>query len=234
MVKDYPRPLIPILFPWKDRMKNRLSLKKIIYTHPFTTFYIVLIWVLFAILGFGSTWTCNSDWQRRIICDSAIYANEIYTSPWQFVRSWFTAPWFMNGWDHIAYCTGGFLIFVQSYEKLAGTTKSLIVFFSSIAVVSSICAILIIGGYYFDPSNEIFITGMGRNWMGGSVGFFAIIGALLHEGKSPWLLLVPVILFEIWNGQTNISLHTSTSHMLALLYGFMLGFFFNKKSHIPQ
>ncbi len=234
LVKDFPRPIIPLLLPWKDARGNFINPKKWMFTLPFTVSYILLIWSFFIILGFGSTWNCNNDWQRRIICDSAIYASEIYTSPSEFVRSWFTAPWFMNGWDHIAYCTGGFLIFVQSYEKLAGTMKSLIVFFSGIAVVSTICAIIIVIGYYIDPSSAFFETGMRRNWMGGSVGFFAIIGALLHEGRKPWLLLFPVIIFEIWNGQTNISLHTSSSHMLAIIYGFILGLMFNKNSHIPQ
>ena len=234
LTKGYPKPIIPLLLPWNDIQRKLLPRKKWLFSQPFTISYIVLLWVFFAILGFGSTSNCNVDWQRRIICDSAIYANEIYTSPWQFIRSWFTAPWFVNGWDHLVYCTGGFLIFVQSYEKLAGTLKTLIVFFSGIAVVASICSIIIVIGYHIDPSVDFFYYGMRRNWMGSSVGFFAIIGALLHEGRKPWLLLIPVIIFEIWNGQTNISLHTSSSHMLAIIYGFVIGMLFNKKSYIPQ
>ena len=62
----------------------------------------------------------------------------------------------------------------------------------------------------------------------GLAGMFTIIGALSHCSRRPLVLLVPVILFEIWNGQTNISLLTSSAHMVAITYGYTAGYYLQK------
>jgi hypothetical protein len=47
------------------------------------------------------------------------------------------------------------------------------------------------------------------------------------------VLLIPVILFEIWNGQTNISLLTSSAHMVAITYGYAAGYYL-QRNHANQ
>jgi len=57
-----------------------------------------------------------------------------------------------------------------------------------------------------------------------------IIGALSHCSRRPLVLLVPVILFEIWNGQANISLLTSSAHMVAITYGYAVGYYLERST----
>lgn len=224
------RPINPLLWPWQDSNRTNLALKPLLMSRKFTVIFLTSNWLFVWILGYGSTWDCDVTWQKELMCESAIYANEIFAKPNEFILSWFTGVWFNNGLDHIFYVTCGLLIFVQSYEQRMGTKNTLFLFFSGTAVVSSICAIVINYGHFAYPENEVFITGMGRNWMGGSVGMFAILGALLHCSRRPVALFIPVFIFEIWNGQTNITILTSSAHMLSLLYGYAVGFYIQKKT----
>jgi hypothetical protein len=222
------RPTNPLLWPWQDEDHTNLALKPWLTTRGFTFSFLAVSWFSIAILGFGSSWNCSESWQNELICSAAIYANNIFTEPHAFIFSWFTGVWFSNGLDHIIYVTCGFVIFVQSYERRMGTKNTIFLFFSGTAVASTIVAVGINYGYAASPSDELFITGMSRNWMGGSVGMFTIMGALLHCSRRPLVLLVPVILFEIWNGQTNISLLTSSAHMVAITYGYAAGYYLQR------
>ncbi|MDP6640319.1 MAG: hypothetical protein QF817_04545 [Candidatus Poseidoniaceae archaeon] len=224
------RPANSLLWPWQDENCSNLRFKPWLMTRGFTISFLSISWLTIIFLGFGSSWNCSESWQNEIICSSAIYANEIFTQPHEFIFSWFSAVWFTNGLDHIIYVTVGFLIFVQSYECRMGTGKTIFLFFSGTAVAATVVSIGINYGYAAFPLDEMFITGMSRNWMGGSVGMFAIMGALLHCSRRPLLLLIPIILFEIWNGQTNISFLTSSGHMVAITYGYVAGYFLQQNS----
>mgnify|MGYP001494115886 FL=1 len=227
------RPVNPLLWPWKDEEHTNLALKPWLISRGFTFSFLAVSWLSIAILGFGSSWNCSESWQNELICSAAIYANNIFTEPHAFIFSWFTGVWFSNGLDHIIYVTCGFVIFVQSYERRMGTKNTVFLFLSGTAVVSTVVAVGINYGYAAFPSDELFITGMSRNWMGGSVGMFTIMGALLHCSRRPLVLLIPVILFEIWNGQTNISLLTSSAHMVAITYGYTMGYYM-QRNHANQ
>ena len=223
------RPINPLLWPWKDTKRENLTLNDFLISRKFTLLFLFMNWIFVLTLGYGSTRNCSDTWQKEMMCNAAMYANKIFTEPNEFILSWFTGVWFNNGLDHIIYVTCGLLLFVQSFEMRMGTKNTLFLFFSGTAVVSTICAIVINYGYVVDPSNEIFSHGMDRNWMGGSVGIFSILGAILHCSKRPLALLIPVLLFEIWNGQTNISIQTSSAHMLSLLYGYAAGYYIQKR-----
>lgn len=158
------------------------------------------------------------------MCDNAIWANKIFSEPLEFMLSWLTGIWFNNGIDHIAFVSIGFLIFVQSYERRMGTKNTAILFFAGTVVASSVVSMAINWGNTADPSSAVFADGMTRNWMGGSAGMFAIMGALAHCSRKPMAVLIPLIIFEIWNGQTNIGVLTHSAHMLALALGFAIGF----------
>jgi hypothetical protein len=225
------RPINPLLWPWQDEEHTNLALKPWLISRGFTLSFLAVSWLSIAILGFGSSWNCSESWQNELICSAAIYANNIFTEPHAFIFSWFTGVWFSNGLDHIIYVTCGFVIFVQSYERRMGIKNTVFLFFTGTAVASTIVAVGINYGYAASPADELFITGMTRNWMGGSVGMFTIIGALSHCSRRPLVLLIPVILFEIWNGQTNISLLTSSAHMVAITYGYAAGYYLQK--HMP-
>ncbi len=224
------RPLNPLLWPWQDEEHTNLALKPWLITRGFTFSFLAVSWLSIAILGFGSSWNCSESWQNELICSAAIYANNIFTEPQAFILSWFTGVWFSNGLVHIIFVICGFVIFVQSYERRMGTKNTVFLFFTGTAVASTIVAVGINYGYAGYPSNELFITGMSRNWMGGSVGMFTIIGALSHCSRRPLVLLVPVILFEIWNGQANISLLTSSAHMVAITYGYAVGYYLERST----
>ena len=227
------RPINPLLWPWQDEEHTNMALKPWLTTRGFTFSFLVVSWLSIIIFGFGSSWNCSESWQNELICSAAIYANNIFTEPHAFIFSWFTGVWFSNGLDHIIYVTCGFVIFVQSYERRMGTKNTVFLFLSGTAVVSTVVAVGINYGYAAFPSDELFITGMSRNWMGGSVGMFTIMGALLHCSRRPLVLLIPVILFEIWNGQTNISLLTSSAHMVAITYGYTMGYYM-QRNHANQ
>ncbi len=226
------RPVNPLLWPWAGESHRRLGMKEWILTRPFSIFYMLTIWVVFAILGLGSTNNCTETWSLEFICGSAIWANKIFTEPLEFMLSWLTGILFTNGIDQIAFVSIGFLIFVQSYERRMGTKNTIILFFTSTAVVSSVVSMAINWGNAADPSSEVFIEGMTRNWVGGSVGMYAIMGALPHCSRKPMVVLVPLIIFEIWNGQTNIGILTHSAHMLALGLGFTMGYWLREQS--PQ
>ena len=223
------RPINALLWPLLDAKQDILTFNEIFIIRNFSVFFLFVNWIIVLTLGYGSTRNCSDTWQLEMMCNAAMYANKIFTEPNEFILSWFTGVWFNNGLDHIIYVTCGILIFVQSFEMRMGTKNTLFLFFSGTAVVSTICAIIINYGYVVDPSNEIFSHGMDRNWMGGSVGIFSILGAIFHCSKRPLALFIPVLLFEIWNGQTNISIQTSSAHMLSLLYGYVAGYYIQKR-----
>jgi hypothetical protein len=96
-------------------------------------------------------------------------------------------------------------------------------FFSSVAVAGILVALTLNMGDVLWPNNEIINQGIERNWKGGSVGFFGIIGASAHQSNSRWLVILIAVIFEAWNYYTHgISTFTSVAHMTSMAYGFLI------------
>lgn len=192
-------------------------------SRPFSIFYLSSIWALVAMLDFGSTRNCTGTWQLAFICDQAIWIDTMISDPMSFFLSLFTAPWFHNGIDHILLVTiAGFLIIVPSFEVHYGPVATAILFFFLVVITTTF-----IGGCFnlaniWWPENEFVSFVYGRNWMGGSAGFYGIYGALLQKSKKPLTGLLIVACWETFSNQVfGISSQINLMHMTAATFGFL-------------
>lgn len=215
--------LIPYQWFWTNVYGERMSFKEWFRSRRFTIIYLLVIWSMFLILGRATTkaWRCDQTWQFAFACDNAIWLAKMVTDPFRYVMSWFTTPFFHNGIDHILFVTiFGFLMPVQSFEVQQGTRSTIIVFFVSYIVIGIFFGSLFNMGIAYWPESEFFQYGFERNWMGGSVGFYAMIGALAYHSKRPWVLLGFIVLFETINlTLLGISVHISFIHSISFMSG---------------
>ena len=58
--------------------------------------------------------------------------------------------------------------------------------------------------------------------MGGSIGFFGIIGAMSHYSRKKWLIPVILVSFEYWNHFENgMNEYINMGHLCSALFGFV-------------
>lgn len=214
--------LIPYQWFWTNTYGERMGFVEWIKSRPFSILYLAVIWTIIGILGFASTRNCDT-WQQMIACDRAIYMIKMVTHPLEYVMSWFTAPYFHNGLDHILFVTiFGFMMPVQSFEVQYGTRSTIIIFIISYVVVGVFFGSLFNVGIAYWPKVEFFQFGFERSWMGGSVGFYAVIGALAHTSRKQWFLLLLIGCFEILNlAVIGIDVHISFIHVISATSGFL-------------
>ncbi|WP_422360607.1 hypothetical protein [Reichenbachiella sp.] len=214
--------LIPYQWFWTNVYGERMGFLEWVKSRPFTIFYLFVVFFLFGFLGEANTRHCDT-WQEVFACDRAIWMIKMVTEPFNYVLSWFTAPFFHNGIDHILFVAiFGFLMPVQSFEVQNGTKFTVIIFFLAYVTVGVFFGVFFNVGIYYWPDVDFFSSGFERNWMGGSVGFYAIIGALIYLAKKPWVLLISLVSFEILNLVViGISVHISFIHIVSCMSGML-------------
>lgn len=217
-----------------DEFGQTMNFRDWVWSRKFSIFYVVVIWSIVAVFDFASTRNCEETWQLAFACDQAIWMIKIYTKPLEFVMSWFTAPWFHNGLDHILFVTiFGFLLPVQSFEVQFGTKRTVLIFFTSYILISIFHGVLFNFGLQNWPESQFFAFGFERNWMGGSLGFYSIIGALSYCSRKKWFLIFLTGCFEIFNlFVIDIDIHISFIHLTSCLSGFMICWVLKKNGKI--
>lgn len=223
--------LIPYQWFWTNVYGERMGFVEWAKSRPFTIIYLVIVWSIIGVLGFASTRNCEETWQMAFACERAIWMIKIVTEPLNYVMSWFTAPFFHNGLDHILFVSiFGFLMPVQSFEVQNGTKSTVIIFFVSYIFVGIFFGTLFNVGIAYWPDNEFFQFGFVRNWMGGSVGFYALIGALAYTSRKQWFLLLLIGCFEVINLTViGIDVHISFIHVMSATSGFLTCWILKKK-----
>lgn len=223
--------LIPYQWFWTNAYGERMGFSEWLKSRPFTIIYLLIVWSIIAALGFASTRNCDDTWQLAFACDRAIWLGKMITEPINYFFSWFTTPFFHNGLDHILFVSiFGFLLPIQSFEVQHGSKATTIIFFVSYIVIGIFFGSLFNFGITYWPDSEFFQFGFERNWMGGSVGFYAMIGALAYCSRKQWVLIALVTLFETINLTViGIDIHISFVHAIALTSGFTTCWALKKK-----
>lgn len=234
--KPTSQQLIPYQWFWTNTYGQRMGFIEWLKSRTFTVGYLVIGWSIIGILGFASTRNCDETWQLAFACDRAIWMIKMVTEPMAYIFSWFTAPFFHNGLDHILFVSiFGFLMPVQSFEVQYGTKPTAIIFFVSYVVVGIFFGSLFNFGIAYWPESEFFQFGFVRNWMGGSVGFYALIGALAFTSRKQWFLLLLVAGFEVINLTIiGIDIHISFIHIISLTSGFITCWLLKNKGMITS
>lgn len=215
--------LIPYQWFWTNVYGERMGFAEWAKSRPFTILYLIIVWSIIGALGFASTRNCEDTWQLAFACDRAIWMIKMVSEPLNYIMSWFTAPFFHNGLDHVLFVSiFGFLMPVQSFEVQNGTKSTLIIFFVSYIFVGVFFGIFFNVGLAYWPNVEFFSFGFERNWMGGSVGFYALIGALAFTSRKQWFLLLLIGCFEVINLTViGIDVHISFIHVMSATSGFL-------------
>jgi len=216
---------VPYQWPWTDLYNRPMPFKKWLWSRKFSLFYLAIIWSIVAILDFASTRRCEETWQLAFQCEQAVWMIKFYTEPWQFFSSLFTTPYFHNGLDHILFVTVfGFMLPVQSFEVQHGSKATAILFVLSYVFVVPFFGFLFNLGLEYWPTEEIILFGFERNWMGGSLGLYGIIGALSFFSRKRWFLLLMVLCFEIFINQmiVHIDIHISLIHLASTSAGWTM------------
>ncbi|NQZ76639.1 MAG: hypothetical protein HRT61_11120 [Ekhidna sp.] len=218
--------IFPFVWPWKSKSGKASNLPSVLLSKKFSIFYLVVIWLLIAFLGFASTraHNCNTSWEMAFYCEYAFWTQNLTDAPWVFVRNLFTTLFFHNGLDHILFVSiVGMLMIVQSHEAFFGSTKTGLVFLSAYITVAPIFGVFYTVGLDLFPDSEFMQFAFARNWMGGSIGMFQVFGSLATVSRKPWVMLSIPVIFEIINlTLLGIDLHISLMHLLATFLGFAI------------
>ncbi|MEP2025152.1 MAG: rhomboid family intramembrane serine protease [Reichenbachiella sp.] len=192
--------LIPFQWFWTDEFGEKMGFREWFKSRKFTISYLITIWTIVSVLDFASTLDCTSTWQLAFACDHAIWMGKMITDPLNYVLSWFTAPFFHNSIDHILFVTViGMMMPVQSFEVQYGSKATAIVFIVSYIWIGVFCGIFFNLGVEIWPEMDFMSFTFKRNWMGGSVGFYGLIGALVYCSRKPWILFSITFCFELLN-----------------------------------
>ncbi len=191
----------------------------------------MIITAVFLKLGFGSTTICETA-AEQFICANAIWAVNLTADPIQFVFSFFTAPWFHNGLPHFILIFICLFIVCQTAEVRIGTRQTMLMFFLGTLAVGTVISIILNVGL---ANSELywFEDGMTRNWMGGSVGLYFVMGALFAQIENPRTAVSIYLVFDMINLFIlhGAGSHTVFAHTLAVLSGVMIGWRWREVEH---
>ena len=199
---------------WRDALNSR----------RFSLYYLLIIGTLFAMFGLGSRHCATPS--EAFICDFTLWPNNLIDAPLLYVVSLFTSIWFHNSPDHILLVTVLLVTFLQSAEVRIGTKRTMIALFSVQFVVALLITLYLQKGHQFDPGNGWLDFGLnGRNYMGGSVGLFGVVGVLFSQIKRPVAGALFYSGFEYWNAfiYQGASMYVVMGHVTAFTLGFLLG-----------
>ncbi|MGL1888228.1 MAG: rhomboid family intramembrane serine protease [Reichenbachiella sp.] len=223
-VRKYNNRWVPYQWPWKDMYgKNYTSLKAWVLSRKFSIGYLLIVWALLAVLGFAPRRNCDGPWEVQFMCYMTMWMLEFKTNFWHFIVTCFTTAWFHNDFVHILFVTiFGFLFPVQSFEEQFGTKSTIKIYFASYLFIGLFTGSLFNFLMMFDSINETYFVANGftRAWMGGSVGVFAIIGALSYFSSKKWFLWGMVFVFETFNHLVlGNNVHISFIHISCTSFG---------------
>jgi len=225
-MSDSNRPTWPMVWPWQDGQGTNMDWSDALSSRRFTISYLLIIGVLYAMLGLGSRSCATSA--EAIICNFTLWPYNLTEAPHLYVFSLFTSIWFHNSSDHILLVVVVIVVFLQSAEVRIGTKRAMIALFSVHCLVALIITLYLYAGHYLDSTDDWFDFGLnGRNYMGGSVGLFGVLGVLFSQIKRPVVGASFYFGFEFWNAYIyeGASMYVVLGHVTAFTLGFILGRF---------
>ncbi|MEQ9404619.1 MAG: hypothetical protein RIM99_13590 [Cyclobacteriaceae bacterium] len=216
--------LLPFSWPWRGVDNSKVSLRQALLSRKFSILYLLVIWGIVGALDFASTRNCTGTWQLALQCEYAFWVSNLTNAPFLFLRNVFTCMLLHNGLDHILFVTIlGFLVIVQSYEVRFGFKETALMFLLAYFVVGFIFGVFYQGGLSIWPENEFFQFAYERSWMGGSLGFFFILGAISNSSRKPYVMLSFPFIFEGFNFFVlDIDFHISLMHLVSATCGFFI------------
>ncbi len=221
-VSKEKKTLFPWSLPWCNSTGEVLKPYQAFLSRKFTYTYLIIIWLIWLTLGRGPENECY-DSDGGLFCIGGIWPADIIDAPLHFFSSLLIAPVFHNSNEHIFFVTVGFLIFVQSFEARLGALRTYFLFMLFTCIAALIMATVMNASDLIWPESKLLAEGFSRNWMGGSAGFYGIIGASAHQSRYVWMIPAIAIGFESWNHFLHgISLFTSSAHMISLICGFFV------------
>ena len=214
----------PFVWPWRGVNNIRISLKEMFLARAFSYSYLLVIWGIVFVLGFASTRNCTGTWQLALQCEYAFWVENVTKIPLIFIRNLFTTSLFHNGPDHILFVTiFGVFIIIQSYEVLYGYKESIFMFFLAYVIVGFIFGIFYQTGLAIWPESAFHQFAFERNWMGGSLGFFFMYGALACSSKRPFVLLsIPAVFESVNFFVLDIDPQISLTHITSTSAGYLV------------
>ena len=218
------RPIWPMIWPWNDGQGNRMHWRDILNSRRFSASYLLIIALLFALFGLGSR-NCPIP-SDTIICDFVMRPYNLFEAPHIFVFTLFSSIWFHNNPDHILLVIVVIVVFLQTAEVRIGTKRAMIAMFSVHALVAVIMTLYLHMGHYLNPEVGWYEFGLrGRNYMGGSVGLFGVVGVMFSQIKRPIAGALFYSGFEFWNAYIyqGASMYVVQGHVIAFTLGFILG-----------
>ena len=221
-MNEIKKPLFPWSWPWRDSTGEVLKSYHVFLSRKFTFTYLIIIWTIWLTMGTGPEYDCyvTGGW---LSCIGGIWPADIIDAPLHFFSSLLIAPIFHNSNEHIIFVTFGFLLFVQSFEARLGALRTYFLFMLFTCISALIIATIMNISDSIWPESTLLAEGYSRNWMGGSAGFFGIIGASSHQSKNVLVIPAIAISFESWNHFLHgISFFTSSAHMVSLICGFII------------
>ena len=224
------RPLWPIVWPWQDGQGRTMKWRDALYSRWFSLSYLSVIGVLYALLGLGSS-SCSPP-SEIIICDFALWPYNLFEAPHLFVVSVFTSIWFHNSSDHIILVVIVIVLFLQSAEVRIGRKRAIIAMFSVQFAAAVIMTLYLYAGNHFNPEDDWYHYGIySRNYMGGSVGLFGVVGVLFARIKRPIFGAMCYFAFEYWNAfiYHGASMYVVTGHATSFSLGFLLGIYWLRR-----
>ena len=218
------RPIWPMLWPWNDGLGARMHWRDVLNSRRFSLYYLLVIALMYALLGFG-THGCSTR-SEIIICDFALWPYNLFEAPHIFVVSLFTSMWFHNSPDHILLVAVLIVVILQTAEVRIGTKRAMITLFGVQTLVALIMTLYLYTGDYLNPTDDWYAHGIyNRNYMGGSVGLFGVVGVLYSQIKRPIAGALFYTGFEFWNAYIyhGAGIYVSMGHVTAFTLGFILG-----------
>jgi len=220
------RPIWPMVWPWKDGQGRTLKWRDALYSRQFSLSYLSVISLLYVWLGLGTS-SCSTS-SEIIICDFAMWPYNLLEAPHVFLVSVFTSIWFHNSPDHILLVVIVIVLFLQSAEVRIGRKRALIAMFGVQLSAALVMTIYLYMGTHFHPEDDWYHYGIyGRNYMGGSVGLFGVVGVLFTRIKRPIFGAMCYFAFEYWNAfiYHGASMYVVTGHATAFSLGLLLGIY---------
>lgn len=222
---DASNQLIPYLWPWTNfPSKDGMKLLPWLGQRKFSLFYILAIWIILAIVGFAPRRNCyEGEWNVVLQCNWMMWMGEFKTNFWHFIATSFTTAWFHNDFVHILFVTiFGFLFPVQSFEAQHGTKATVFIYFFTYLLIGLFNGSLFHVLSIHWPDVPVVSHAFSRAWMGGSVGVFALIGALSFFSRTKWFLYSLVLVFEVFNHFIlGNNIYISFIHITSATFGWM-------------
>lgn len=215
-------PLFAWAWPWCDSNGKILNPLDLLKSRTFSYTYLVIIWVIWLIPTLGPAHDCYST-NSAFDCAHGLWPSDLIDAPLQYFMALIPMVLFHNTLIHILFVSTGVMIFVQSFESRESAKETFGLFMACTAIAGVTVSIGMLLSQLIWPDSETLAIGFSRNWIGGSAGFYGVIGASAHHSRIVWFVPLLIFMFELWNHFYNdISIFTASAHMVAMAAGFFL------------